>query len=68
MASFALDLVLWLTGVRGHIPGFDDFRPVPAAPTTGLSHTVRVLAITAAVLAALSLALWGTVWIAIRML
>jgi hypothetical protein len=67
MASLALDLVLWLTDVRGHIPHFDDFRPVPAAPTAGVSYTVRVLAVTAAVLAALSLALWGTVWIAIQL-
>ena len=67
MASLALDLVLWLIGVRGHIPRFDDFRPVPTAPSTGGSHTVRVLAITAAVFAALSLALWGTVWIAIQL-
>jgi hypothetical protein len=67
MASLALDLVLRLTGVRGHIPRFDDFRPVPAAPTTSVSHVLRVVAITAAVFAALSLALWGTVWIAIQL-
>jgi hypothetical protein len=68
MASFALDLVLWLTGVRGHIPRFDDFRPVPAAPTGGAGYIVRVLAIMATVFAALSLAVWGTVWIAIQLL
>ena len=67
MASFALDLVLWLIGVRGHIPRFDDFRPVPAAPAGGAGHVVRLLAITATVFAALSLALWGTVWIAIQL-
>jgi len=68
MASFALDLVLWLTGVRGHIPRFDDFRPIPSTPTVGAGHLVRVMVITAAVLAALSLAVWGTVWIAIQLL
>lgn len=68
MASLALDLVLWLTDVRGHIPRFDDFRPVPAAPSVGTGHLVRVLAITAAIFAALSLAVWGTVWIAIQLL
>ena len=67
MASLAIDLVLWLVGVRGHIPRFDDFRPVPASPAAGVSHIVRVLAITAVVFAALSLALWGTVWIAIQL-
>ncbi|MET4420952.1 hypothetical protein BjapCC829_38770 [Bradyrhizobium barranii] len=68
MASLALDLVLWLTGVRGHIPRFDDFRPVPAAPSVRAGYLVRVLAITAAIFAALSLAVWGTVWIAIQLL
>ncbi|MDI3565367.1 hypothetical protein [Bradyrhizobium sp. Arg816] len=68
MASLALDLVLWLTGVRGHIPRFDDFRPVPAAHSAGAGHLMRVLAITAAIFAALSLAVWGTVWIAIQLL
>ncbi|MCK1284815.1 hypothetical protein IVB41_12900 [Bradyrhizobium sp. 44] len=68
MASFALDLVLWLTGVRGHIPRFDDFRPVPSTPAVGASHLIRVMVISAAVLAALSLAVWGTVWIAIQLL
>ncbi|MBW7971309.1 hypothetical protein [Bradyrhizobium sp. BR 10289] len=68
MASFAFALVLWLTGIRGHIPRFDDFRPVPAAPSVGAHHLVRVLAVTAAVFAALSLAVWGTVWIAIQLL
>ena len=67
MASLALDLVLWLTGVRGHIPRFDDFRPAPATPTAGVSYIARVLAITAGVFAVLSLALWGTVWIAIQL-
>jgi len=68
MASFALDLVLWLTGVRGHIPRFDDFRPLPTTPTVGAGHFVRVMVITVAVLAALSLAVWGTVWIVIQLL
>ncbi|MBR0820475.1 hypothetical protein [Bradyrhizobium liaoningense] len=68
MASLALDLVLWLIGVRGHIPRFDDFRPVPAAPSVGAGYLARVLAIAAAILAALSLAVWGTVWIAIQLL
>ncbi|MFK4722058.1 hypothetical protein ABIE89_003158 [Bradyrhizobium niftali] len=68
MASFALDLVLWFTGVRDHIPRFDDFRPVPSAPPVGAGHLGRVLTIMATVFAALSLAVWGTVWIAIQLL
>ncbi|MBC9881435.1 hypothetical protein G8O24_29355 [Bradyrhizobium sp. INPA01-394B] len=58
MASFALDLVLWLAGIRGHIPRFDDFRPVPVAPATGAGQLMRFLAVVAAVLGALSLAVW----------
>ena len=68
MVMFALDLVLWLTGVRGHIPHFDDFRPVPATPAVGTRRLVRVLAIMATMFAALSLAVWATVWIAIQLL
>ncbi|GGI19999.1 hypothetical protein [Bradyrhizobium guangdongense] len=68
MASFALDLVLWLAGIRGHIPRFDDFRPVPVTPDAGGSHPVRVLAIVIAVLAVVALAVWGTVRIAIGLL
>ena len=68
MTSFALDLVLWLAGIRGHIPRFDDFRPVPVAPTAGANRLVHTLVIVAAVLAMLSLAVWGTVWIAIELL
>lgn len=68
MASFALDLVFWLTGVRGRIPRFDDSRPAPVAPAAGAGHLLRVLAIMAAVFATLFLAVWGTVWIAIQLL
>ncbi|SFQ12111.1 hypothetical protein SAMN05216330_11629 [Bradyrhizobium sp. Ghvi] len=68
MASFALDLVLWIAGIRGHIPRFDDFRPVPVTPAAGGGHILRVLAIVIAALAVLSLAVWGTVWIAIELL
>ncbi|WGD51687.1 hypothetical protein QA641_40790 [Bradyrhizobium sp. CB1650] len=68
MAPLALELVLWLLGVRGHIPRFDDFRPGPAAPPSGAGHLMRVLAIMASIVAALSLAVWGTVWLAIRLL
>jgi hypothetical protein len=68
MAQFALDLVLWFTGVRGHIPRFDDFRPVPVVPTAGASSLMRILAVMAAVIAVLTLTVWGTVWVAIRLL
>jgi len=68
MASFALDLILWLASIRGHIPRFDDFRPAPIAPAAGANHLIQILTIVAAVLAVLSLAVWATVWIAIELL
>ena len=68
MAPFALDLLLWLTGVRGQIPRFDDFRPAPATPSARAGRLLRALAIAAAVFAAVSLAVWGTVSLAIRLL
>jgi hypothetical protein len=68
MASLALDLVLWLAGIRGQIPRFDDFRPVPVAPAAGANHLLHILIIVAVVLAVLSLAVWGTIWIAIELL
>ena len=65
MAPFTLDFLLWLIGVRGQIPRFDDFRPVPATPSArAAGHLLRALAIAAAV----SLAVWATVWLAIRLL
>ncbi|MDE2376123.1 hypothetical protein [Bradyrhizobium sp.] len=67
MALFALDIVFWLVGVRGHIPRFDDFRPEPAVPAAGPVHAARVLAVTVAVLAVLALTVWTTVWLAIRL-
>lgn len=69
MGLFALDVIFWLLGVRGHIPRFDDFRPVPATPVPGVGGAVmRVLAIIVVVLAALSLAVWAAVWLALRLL
>jgi hypothetical protein len=68
MAFVALDLVLWQLGVRGHIPRFDDFRPAPAAPAAGFGNFMRALAAMAAVVGALSLAIWAAVWLALQML
>ena len=64
MRLFALELLLALLDVRGHIPRFDDFRPAPAAPAS--VGVVRALAIV--VFAALSLAIWGLVWLAVNLL
>ncbi len=62
MRLLALELILSLLDVRGHIPRFDDFRPAPVAPAP--AGTARTLATAIAVFAVLSLAIWATVWLA----
>lgn len=69
MGLFVLDVVLWLLGVRGHIPQFDDFHPVPATSLPGAGGAVmRMLATIIVVLAAVSLAIWAAVWLTLRLL
>lgn len=67
MGLFALDIILWLLGVRGHIPQFDDFRPAPAAPSASPGTIARTVVAIVAVVAALVLALWATVRLAIEL-
>lgn len=67
MGLLALDIVLWLTGIRGYIPRFDDFQPMPVAPVSASGRLVRALAAMAAIFAVLSLAVWATVWLAIAL-
>ena len=71
MSLYVLDLVLWMLGIRGHIPhDGDDFRPGrnerPFA--AGTSTLMRALAIVVVSVALLSLALWAAVWLAVRFL
>ncbi|SFI72155.1 hypothetical protein [Bradyrhizobium sp. cf659] len=66
MRFLAFELLLSLLDVRGHIPRFEDFRPVPAAPAP--AGAVRALAAAIAVFAVLSLAIWAAVWVAIHLI
>lgn len=68
MGVLARDIVLWLLEVRGHIPRFDDFRPMPEAPAGNAGNVMRAIAAIIAVFGALSLAVWATVWLAIQLL
>lgn len=68
MGLFVLDILLWLTGIRGHIPRFDDFQSAPVAPVSAPGRLVRALAAVIAVFAVLSFAVWATVEIAISLL
>jgi len=70
MSLFVLDAVLWVFGIRGHIPGHDDFpgdphRPSLAADTGGLMRAVAALMAFAAFL---SLGLWAAAWLAVKWL
>lgn len=66
MRPLALELILSLLDIRGHIPRFDDFRPAPA--TSAPTGVVRALAAAIAVFAVLSLGIWATVWLAVHLL
>jgi len=59
MRLLALELILSLLNVRGHIPRFDDFRPPPVAAAP--AGTARILAAAIAVLVTLALAIWAVV-------
>jgi hypothetical protein len=70
MSLYVLDVVLWIFGIRGHIPQHDDFHPGRGASSLADSHNplARMLAAFALSVVFLSLALWATVWLAIRLL
>ncbi len=60
-----LALTLTLLGVRGHIPRFDDFRPIPA-PHANMAPLFRAMAAIVALFAVLALAIWVMVWFAVQ--
>ena len=70
MSLLVLDFVLWIAGIRGHIPRNDGFPVGRSDPSFGASSgaLLRVLVVAAAVVASLSLALWAAVWLAIKLL
>jgi hypothetical protein len=70
MNLFALNAMFWVLGIRGHIPGRDDF---PSGPdrrgiTADTIRLIRILAIFVAFAVFLSLALWATAWLATKLL
>jgi hypothetical protein len=69
MSLFVLDAVLWIFGIRGHIPqddGFPTGRSQSSAANTGA--LMRVLAAVVTSVVFLSLVLWAAVWLAIKLL
>ncbi len=70
MSLFVLDAIFWICGIRGHIPGHDDFHGGPNKSSVGADtgRLMRILAIFVVVAALLSLVVWAAVWVAIKSL
>ncbi|QWG25848.1 hypothetical protein KMZ93_05240 [Bradyrhizobium sediminis] len=70
MGLYVLDAVIWVLGIRGHIPQNGDFGPVPGESSFGAGSgtLMRALAAFVVTVAFLSLALWAAVWLAIKLL
>jgi hypothetical protein len=70
MSLFLLDAVLWIFGIRGHIPLNEDF-PAGRNQSSFAANSgtlIRVLAVVVVSVGILSLVLWAAVWLAIRLL
>ena len=70
MGLFLLNAVLWIFGIRGHIPQLDGF-PVGRGGSSFTASTgtlMRVLAAAVVSVGFLSLALWAAVWLALKLL
>jgi hypothetical protein len=70
MSLFVLDAIFRVFGIRGHIPGHDDFQGGPDKPSLAANtgRLMRILAVVVVVVALLSLVLWAAVWLAIKSL
>jgi hypothetical protein len=68
MSLFVLDAIFRVFGIRGHIPGHDDFDGGPdrSSLTVGTGGLMRILAVYFVVVAILSLVLWAAVWLAMK--
>ena len=70
MSLFVLDAIFRVFGIRGPVPGRDDFRGGPdrsPLAANGPSLTL-ILAVFVVIATLLSLAVWAAVWLAIRSL
>ena len=68
MGPFVLDALLWIFGIRGHIPHHDGFPAGPSGSPLATRPGIWVLAAVAVSILVLSLVLWAAVWLAIRLL
>ena len=70
MTLYVLDIVLWILGIRGHIPQHDDFGAGRGGSSLAdsASPVLRILFAFLVSTAFLALALWAAVWLALRLL
>ena len=70
MSLYVLDALIWILGIRGHIPHNGDFGPAPGPSAFGANTgtLMRNLAVFVVMVALLSLVLWLGVWLAIKLL
>jgi hypothetical protein len=70
MSPYVLDAMIWILGIRDHIPQHHGFGAGPnkSSRASGTNRLMRVLAAFVVAVALLSLALWAAVWLAIRLL
>jgi hypothetical protein len=70
MTLYVLDLVLFIVGIRGHIPQNDNSGAGPnrSSFAASTSRLMRILAAAVVVVLLLSLVLWAAVWLAIKWL
>jgi hypothetical protein len=70
MSPYLLDVMIWILGIRDHIPQHHDFGAGPnkSSRASSAHRLMRVLAAFVVAVALLSLALWAAVWLAIRLL
>ncbi len=70
MSLYVLDALLWIAGIRGHIPESGRFPAGRGESSLG-GNTGRLLRILAAMVVTavlLSLVLWAAVWLVIKLL
>jgi hypothetical protein len=68
MGLFVLDALLWIFGIRGHVPHHDGFPAGRSGSPSATRPGIWVLVAVAVSILALSLILWAAVWLAIRLL
>ena len=68
MSLYVLDIVLFIFGIRAHIPQHDDSGAGPNPLAGSTNRLMRILAAAVVTVLLLSLVLWAAVWLAIKWL